>query len=294
LNLDGSLKWKVTAVLQQAEVDAATAPALRFGAELRRWRIRRGWSQVALSKHMKYSNTLISYIEGGKRPPTMKFAVKADEVFESGGVFYELWERFSRAALLEGVAEFVDAESRCHRLRTFEMGVIPGLFQVPEYTQALATAAVRRGSITSDQARERVAFLADRQQRMFERKQPAVVHAVMDESCIARTIGGPKVMSNQLDRLAELAELPNVTIQVAPFSLGERRPFTLPIVLLTMPDRSVLGYSESQMRGYLERAREPVSNWERDYDQLQVESLSTSASVAAIRAVRKDLEHASA
>lgn len=124
---------------------------------------------MALGRHMGYSNTLVSYLEGGKRPPTKKFAVKADEVFDTGGTFLELWRRYTRAALLEGFEEFAECERRCRRLRTFELGVIPGLFQIPAYTTALASAAVKRGSITQEQADERVEFLATRQQRLLER-----------------------------------------------------------------------------------------------------------------------------
>ncbi|GAB2707405.1 helix-turn-helix domain-containing protein [Kitasatospora kifunensis] len=272
------------------EVDQTSSQATRFGIELRRSRRARGWSQVGLGKRMGFSNTLVSYIEGGKRPPTRNFAVKADEVFESGDKFVELWRRYTRAALLEGFEEFADCERRCRRLRTFELGVIPGLFQTPRYAAALEAAAVQRGSITQEQADERMAFLATRQRRLLEQKSPPTIHAVMDESCLMRPIGGPDGMIEQLNHLEELASRPHITIQVAPFSLAEHRPFVLPVVLLTLPDRTVVGYAETQLRGYLERGREAVSAWERDYDQLQVESLSKRASLAMIRAARKELE----
>ena len=273
------------------DIDVVSSPQARFGAELSRSRRAKGWSQVTLGKRMGFSNTLISYVERGKRAPTSNFAVKADEVFATGGTFYELWQRYTRAALLEGFPEFAEAEARCRKLRTFELAVIPGLFQTPEYATALASAAVLRGSITQEQATERVAFLANRQ-RLLEQKQPPSIHAVMDQSCIARPVGGSGVMLAQLDHLEELAGRPNITVQVAPFSLAEHVPFTLPVVLLTLPDRTVVGYAESQLRGYLERGRDATSAWERDYDQLQVESLSKVASLAMIRAVRKELEHA--
>lgn len=152
---------------------------------------------------------------------------------------------------------------------------------------------MQRGSITQEQADERLAFLAARQRRLLEQKSPPIIQAVMDESCLMRPIGGRDAMLEQLDHLEELASRPHITVQVAPFSLAEHRPFVLPVVLLTLPDRTVVGYSESQLRGYLERGREAVSAWERDYDQLQVESLSKGASLAMIRAVRKELQRTS-
>ncbi|MED7949770.1 DUF5753 domain-containing protein [Streptomyces sp. BE303] len=138
-------------------------------------------------------------------------------------------------------------------------------------------------------ASERVAFLMHRQ-RLLEQKVPPTIQAVLDQSCLLRPIGGRAVMCEQLDHLERLAGRPNITTQIAPFELAEQRPFVPPLVLLTLPDRTVVGYAESQLRGYLERARTTIAAWEADYDQLQVESLSTAASLAMIRAVRKDLE----
>lgn len=277
-------------MLEEPEIDGSSSPFARFAAELRRARRAKGWSQVQTGKRMGYSNTLVSYIEGVKRPPTRKFAVKADEVFETGEAFYELWRRCTRAALLEGFEEFADCEGRCRRLRTFELGVIPGIFQTPAYAAALETAAVQRGSITPVQADERIAYLAARQRRLLEQKTPPIIHAVMDESCLMRPVGGQAVMRGQLDHIEELASRPYITIQIAPLTLAEYRPFLLPLTLLTLPDRTVIGYSESQLRGYLERNRDIVSARDRDYDRLQVESLSTGASLAKIRAVRKDIQ----
>lgn len=59
--------------------------------------------------------------------------------------------------------------------------------------------------------------------------------------------------------------------------------------LLTLADRTVLGYCESQQRGFLERESETVAAWERAYDWLQVDALSQADSLAMIQAVRKDL-----
>ncbi|MEV6978824.1 helix-turn-helix transcriptional regulator [Kitasatospora sp. NPDC093806] len=273
--------------MDELVVDVMSSPAVRFGQELHRSRRLRGWSQVGLSKRMGYSNTLVSYVERAKRPPTRKFAVKADEVFESGGTFYELWRRHAKASLLEGFAEYADGEAKCRRLRSLSLTVVTGLFQVPEYARALAYAAVQRGAIKQSEADERVDFLASRQ-RILDKKLPPLVHAVLDESCLVRPIGGAEVMLKQLDHIIELAARPNVTIQVAPFALGENLPFKMPITLLDLPDGSVVGYAESQARGYLERRRERVMAWEREYDHLVVEALPKAASLELIHKARKE------
>ncbi|MFG2846661.1 helix-turn-helix domain-containing protein [Kitasatospora sp. NPDC048296] len=274
--------------MSEQEVDPTASPAVRFGQELRRLRRSRGWSQVGLSKRMGYSNTMVSYVERAMRPPTRNFAVKADEVFETGGTFYELWRRYAKASLLEGFAEFADAEARCRRLRTLALTIVTGLLQVPEYAEALAYSAFQRGAITRAEADERVDFIASRQ-RLLQQKKPPLFHVVIDESCLVRLVGGRAVMLKQLDHIVELAAQPNVTIQVAPFDLGENLPFKLPVTLLDLPDGSVVGYAESYARGHLERTRETVTAWERQYDQLVVEALPRAASLALIHKAREEL-----
>ena len=96
-------------------------------------------------------------------------------------------------------------------------------------------------------------------------------------------------MVHQLAKLESVAEQPRRIIQVAPYELGERCPFVLPVWLLTMPDRTVLGYTESHQRGFLERESDSVAAWEREYDWLQVDALSQANSLAMIQEVRKEL-----
>lgn len=83
------------------------------------------------------------------------------------------------------------------------------------------------------------------------------------------------------------AERPNTVFQVAPFSMGARRPFSLPITVLTMPDRSIMSYAESAQRGHLERDTRSVLPMLTAYHQLQAEALSQAASVAMISQLRK-------
>jgi hypothetical protein len=97
-------------------------------------------------------------------------------------------------ALLEGFPEYVRQEVRATEVRLFELGIVPGLLQTPEYAAAIATGAVRRGAITKQQADERLTLLAERQASL-ERIPPPFVHAVLDESCIRRPVGGSGVMA---------------------------------------------------------------------------------------------------
>ncbi|OMI33598.1 helix-turn-helix domain-containing protein [Streptomyces sparsogenes DSM 40356] len=200
--------------------------------------------------------------------------------------FEREYREIRHGSLLEGFPEFVGYEGRAVEIRLYEVGVIPGLLQTMEYAAVVADSEVKRGAITTEQAQERVALVAERQSALV-RPHPPLVLVVLDESCIRRPVGEPAVMDAQLARLVEFAELPNTMVQVAPFEMGTRRPFNLPITVLTMADRSLMSYAKSAQRGHLERDSKFVLPMLTAYHQLQAEALSQKESVAMINQLRK-------
>lgn len=235
---------------------------------------------------MGCTGTHISAVEVGRRPPTDRFAVSADRAFGTGDKFQRMVRALHNTALLEGFPAYVKHEVRAAEIRLFELGIVPGLLQTPEYAAAIATAAVRRGAITEQQAEERLTLLAERQASLV-RTPPPFVYSVLDESCIRRPVGGPGAMAAQLDKLIAFSELPNTVLQIAPFELAERRPFDLPVRLVTLVDRSVIAYAESALQGHLDRDTGVVLPKLTAYHQLQAEAMPQAVSVAMIEQLRK-------
>ncbi|MEU9335820.1 helix-turn-helix transcriptional regulator [Streptomyces sp. NPDC048290] len=276
-------------LVNRKELNPEGGPEAAFGARLRSMREARGWTQDELALLMGYSGRHISGVETGRKPPTRRFSLSADAVFEldASDTFERAWREIEHGSLLQGFPEYVGYEGRATEIRVYEVGAIPGLLQTPEYAQVLADGAVHRGAITREQASERVAVVAERQAALA-RKKPPLILVVLDESCIRRPIGGPEAVDEQMQRLAEFAEQPTTTLQIAPFTMGWKRPFDLPLYILTMPDRSLMMYSESAQRGYLEREGSAVLPMLTAYHQLQTEALSQSASLDLINQLRKD------
>jgi transcriptional regulator with XRE-family HTH domain len=272
--------------LNRKELDPEESPKAAFGQRLRMLRDERGWTQEELGERMGYSGTHISAIETGRRSPTTHFAHSADKAFGTGDRFERQGAAVRNTALLEGFPEYVQQEQRATEIRLFELGIIQGLLQTPEYAAAITFGAVRRGAITEQQAEERLSLLAQRQASL-ERIPTPLVYVVLDESCIRRQVSNPEVMAAQLDRLVAFAELPTTVLQVAPYDLGERRSYDLPVHLLTFADRSHAAYAESAHQGHLVRESTFVLPMLTAYHQLQAEALSQAASVAMIRQLRK-------
>lgn len=276
-------------LVNRKELNPESSPQAAFGARLRREREERGWLQDALAGMMGYSGRHISSVETGNKPPTRRFSLSADVAFGFEGTtksFESEWRELRTGSLLEGYPEYLEYEARAAEIRLFEVSVIPGVLQTPEYARSIEDGHVRRGTLTPEQAAERVESVAVRQAALVRRVPPIVI-AVLDESCIRRTVGGSAVMDAQLARLIEFAEQPDTVLQLTPYSVGERRPFNRSVNLLTMPDRSVMSYAESETHGQLDRVITSVLPLVRAFHQLQAESLSQTESVAMIKQARR-------
>lgn len=273
-------------MVNRKELVPEQSAAAAFGQRLRMLRDQRGWTQDELGTSMGCSGTHISAVETGRRPPTLRFAASADRALGTGDRLQRQSQAVRHTALLEGFPEYVTQEARAAEIRLYEVGVIPGLLQTPEYAQVLAASSVKRGAITPEQAEERVSLIAQRQATLV-RMPPPLVFVVLDESCIRRPVGCSTLMGAQMSKLLEFAELPNTVLQLAEFTMGEGRPFDLPITVVTLPDRSLMSYAESAQRGQLERDTSSVVPLLTAYHQLQADALSQAASAAVIDKVRK-------
>ncbi|MFI1885289.1 helix-turn-helix domain-containing protein [Streptomyces jumonjinensis] len=278
-------------MVNRKDLNPEASPQAAFGARIRRSREAHGWTQEALSTRMGVSSGHISGVETTRKSSSLRFAKAADVVFGLVGTvdtFERQWHEMHNGSLLEGYPEYVGYQSRASEIRLFETGVIPGLLQTREYTRVLADSAVQRGEVTPEQAAERVEFLIE-QQAQLVRTSPPLIFAVLDESCIRTTIGGPAVMDAQFARLIEFARQASTSLQIAPFAMGEKKPFRRLVYLLTLPDRSVMSYVESQTQGSLDRELTSVLPLVRAYHQLQIEAASQAESVAMIEQLRKGI-----
>ncbi|WP_202462221.1 helix-turn-helix transcriptional regulator [Streptomyces sp. SID8374] len=273
------------------ELSPEASPQAAYGARLRKLRDARGWTQDDLGDKAGCSGRHISAMETGRKSATLPFSRRADQIFGLVGSpesFEREWREIKHGSLLAGFPEFLGLERRAAEIRLYEVGVIPGLLQTPEYATVLAESVVRRGTITPEQAQERVAVTAQRQAAVFAGRE-TMVFAMLDESCLLRPVGGPEVMKAQFDHLIDFAELPNTILQVVPFALGEQRPFSLPVYILTMVDRSLVSYAESAQQGYVEREITAVLPLHTDYHRMQAVAPSQAASVDIVKQLRKGI-----
>jgi hypothetical protein len=125
------------------------------------------------------------------------------------------WGRYSPDSLRGNLKDYVEDEAEAAEVRSVETVLISGLLQTATYLEALL-----RGwapDIGDEVIAERRQL---RQARLDDHDTPPHLHAILHEPALQLPIGGGAVMREQFDHLLARAELPNVTVQVIPSSVG--------------------------------------------------------------------------
>lgn len=172
--------------------------------------------------------------------------------------------------------------------RQFETLLVPGLLQTAEYARALITGV--NPDLAQDEVERRVAARITRQQ-ILTRTTPPHLHVILDAGLLERPVGTRLVMRNQLRRLVEATDAPNITIQVLPKSVGASPALEGPFSILTLPDPIPdVGYSEGAGRAVYIEDRDDVGAYALRFGVLTEQSLSQTDSAELIADAAKGYE----
>jgi len=111
--------------------------------------------------------------------------------------------------------------------------VIPGILQTPAYAREMITRT--RPSLKPAESERTVVARAARQDAIFSRENPPLIHVVLDEAAVRRQVGGPQVTSEQLEILSEAAARPQITLQILPFAAGAHAGLDGRFTILSFP-----------------------------------------------------------
>jgi transcriptional regulator with XRE-family HTH domain len=138
--------------------------------------------------------------------------------------------------VLSGILEY---ERTASRIFNWEVAIVPGLLQTADYARALLS----NSQIGLEQADYRLVARM-RRQRILHNADPVRLSAVIDEAVIRREVGGPDIMSDQIDQLLEVADLGNVTLRIVPASLGYHPGLAGAFMLYEFAELSPIVYLE--------------------------------------------------
>lgn len=278
---------------RRSRVNQRRSPTIRrrrLGTELRRLREEAHVTIDIVADRLGCSPSKVSRIETGHTSATPRDVKDMLDVYGIAGPESDELVQIAREARQKGwwhpystvlVGAYVGLEAAARSIRAYEQQVIPGLLQSEDYALAMIGAA--RLSDTPLEIDRRVHVRMARQSLLIQ-DEPIELWVVLDEAVLSRPVGGDAVMRDQLVRLIEATELPNVTLQVLPFAAGAHAAMDGTFAILDFPevaDPDVV-YAENATGGlFLEKVDE-LKKYSSIFDTIRAAALTPEESTVMI------------
>ena len=215
------------------------------------------------------------------------------------------WWLDYRDVLSPAAQDFIIMEIAATEILAYEPNQVPELLQTLGYMRAAAAADPRYAS--AEQRAHALEVKLNRQRVVIGGRAPSL-DIVMTEGALRQTVGPPRVMREQLGRLAALADagfaddLPGgapegersrVSLRVLPFSAGAHAVAGCgPMALLRFAETPEIGviHLPTLSGGISLDSREEVARYLRTFAGLRSAALPASRSAHLIRAVARSYD----
>jgi len=184
--------------------------------------------------------------------------------------------------------EYLGLEGAASVIRTFELQFVHGLFQTESYARAVTLLGHK--TAPAEEIDRRVSLRIKRQD-ILASPEPPQVWSVMDESVLRRPVGGRAVMRAQLDRLAAMTRLPQVTIQVIPFGGGGHAAAGGSFALLRFaePELPDIVYIEQLTSALYLDDRQDIDHYREVMNDLSTEALTPDGTTQFIAEITREI-----
>jgi transcriptional regulator with XRE-family HTH domain len=204
----------------------------RLAAELRGIRESKGKSGDSVAAALRWSPSKISRYERartGLRPGEVERLLDyygitgprrtlllglAEDAVQKGW-----WEEFSDT-LSEDYQQFIGLEHEATSIAVWHVDVVAGLLQTEAYARHIISSYSRVEPVAPGMIGRLVRVRMQRQQVLD--REDLRLSVVFDESILKRRVGDDFVMHEQLQRLAQEADRPNLTLQILPLDAQHR------------------------------------------------------------------------
>jgi transcriptional regulator with XRE-family HTH domain len=274
-----------------------TALRIALGGHLRRLREASGITREAAGDTIRASSSKISRLELGRVSSKERDVADLITLYgvtdaEEREILLTLarqanapgWWREYGDVLPNWFETYLGLEQAASVIRTYEPQLVPGLLQTEDYARAIML--LRHLHMSHSEIERRVALRMARQAFLNQPGAPDLWVA-LDEAALRRPLGDQEVQKAQLLHLIEMAQRPNITLQIVPFDVGAHAavggPFT--ILRFSEPDLPDVVYLEHLTSAlYLDKKRDIVE-YLAIMDNLCIQAESPTDTLSLLRKV---------
>jgi len=275
----------------------------RLRSELRSAREAKGLTQDQVAHEMDWSLSKIIRIEGASSSISandLKALLSLYGITESERVDSLLalakagrersWWSAYRDVAPSLLLQLIEYESVASAIRQFETLFIPGILQTEEYARAVIQNYYDDEGPGSDKLRALVELRVRREGLLNSEHSPSF-NFMLDEAAVSRLVGGSSVMRSQLRRLIAVAEKPNVTVEIVPFSAGlhpgMRGPFEI-IEFVDPLDKDIV-FVETPRGDIISDDPKETKSYRDAFDRLEKASLGPRDSLALLARIAEEM-----
>jgi transcriptional regulator with XRE-family HTH domain len=228
------------------EMTGSTVPRRQLGRYLRELRQQQRLTVRVAAERLEWSEAKIWRLETGQVALRSLDVEAMCRIYGANGEMTEAlmglaketkargWWHAYGDVIPEGFDLYIGLEEATASLSWYESELVPGLLQTEAYAQTLI--AADHPDDDQSEIDRRVHVRMARQSLLTRVTAPPELRIALNEAVIRRTVGGTKVMADQLNRLLEVSELRNISLRVMPFSVGLHHGLLSgPFVILRFP-----------------------------------------------------------
>ncbi|GAB1516356.1 DUF5753 domain-containing protein [Actinophytocola sp. KF-1] len=233
----------------------------------------------------------------GKQEPTSEDIASILTVLEVFGIereqMIERARRPDQPDMLESTTSteqsrnFLNFEQKATKIVDFGFMLVPGLAQTPDYAHAVLAASRMSDN---DEELEPLVGLRMRRQAILTRRNPPQLHWILTELGLRQPIGGPRVMRKQVGHLIDLAERPNITIQVLPAEVAEHPGLLGQFIILEFANDPTVVHVEDTTTGLFLDDPDKVADYRLRAERLTDLALDQPGSLNLLESIARDLD----
>nr|WP_059045219.1 helix-turn-helix transcriptional regulator [Streptomyces acidiscabies] len=283
---------------------ASTVLARKLGGELLRLREAAGLTQPQAAGALSATAAKVAKMERGWVPirePDVRALCKLYGVEDEAVVERLLaiakadrerrkakgwWNQYPQ---LQEMIEYIALEDLATRIKAWQLALVPGLLQTPDYARALAVGAGNWENL--DDIDLFVDSRVKRQARLAG-DNPLELWALVHESALRQLVGGREVMRNQLAHLIEMGHRPNVKVQVVPHHAGAHAGMTGTFSIVSFAEEGALDvvYADTTWHTVWLESDTDAERHSRLFGRISRAGLAKQNSIRLIEGIMKEMQ----